>query len=187
MADDFAALNRKLDEFRSRLDGPSMRELTTRMAVRAKRVIVDGYREVLGQDMRMRNWHRGTGPGVKIGVGFELKSDHEVAFRPRPSGPAKTLEDGSLAHEIASKPARITGKGAGRARRQQSLNRTFGARGAFSGSKPMRVGANFAYRVKHPGSKGHRVWSKSIDRVDRSLAGWLHEELGQVLHESLDR
>ena len=61
MADDFAALNRKLGELVSRLDGPSMRELTTKMATRTKRVLVDGYRDVLGPDMRMSNWHRGQG------------------------------------------------------------------------------------------------------------------------------
>ena len=185
MADDFAALNRKLGELVSRLDGPSMRELTTKMATRTKRVLVDGYRDVLGPDMRMSNWHRGQGQGVKIGVGYDLVSDHEAAFRPRPSGPAKTLEDGSLPHLIESKPARIVGKGASRARRQQSLARAFNGRGAFSGSNPMTAGSTFAFRVRHPGSKGHRVWSKSIDRVDRSIGGWLNDELGPIIGRSL--
>jgi len=185
VADDWATLNRKLGDIASQLQGPSMRKVTTRVATRAKKVALGEYRRAVGADLRLSNWRRGTGAGVKIGVGFDLVSDHAARIRPRPSGPAKVVEDGSLAHAIESRAAKISGKGAARARRAQDLARTFGGRGAFAGTRPMPIRGGFAYRVKHPGSRGKRAWSQAVAKVDSDVARWVNDEVGTVLSRAL--
>jgi len=187
VADDFAALNRKLAALADQLKGPPMRAVTSRVTLKAKRVVEAEYRKDVGADMRMSNWHRGTGQGVKTGVGFDLVSDHVAKMRPRPSGPAKTLEDGSLSHSIESKAGKVSGRGSSRVRAGRAIARAAGTRGGFAGSKPMPVGAGFAFRVRHRGSRGKGTWARGMTKVERQMPQWVNDEVGDVLGRVLNR
>ncbi len=51
---------------------------------------------------------------------------------------------------------------------------------------PVPTPAGFAYRVRHPGSKGKRTWSRAVREVDGKVAGWVNDEVGTVLSRVLD-
>lgn len=72
--------------------------------------------------------------------------------------------------EIRSRLAAITGKGAKRRRRQRDLDIAYGARGLYSGARPLRLGGTGAYRfaVKRKRHTSERVWEGARDDAMRS-------------------
>ncbi len=106
--------------------------------------------------------------GARLSVVYDIKGTNHPVALVRAVGPWGLVEHGAKAHEILPKLKRITGTGASRARRQRDLSLAFGARGALSGSKPMKVPGSprgYAYRVRHPGTKGKKPWAKGTARA----------------------
>jgi hypothetical protein len=93
MADDFASFNRKLDDFRSELDGTKLKAKLDQIGKAAKDDAAKAVQGDLG-DQSMSNWRRGS--PFKIEARYDLKGDHEIEVTPTPRarGPWRVLEDG---------------------------------------------------------------------------------------------
>jgi hypothetical protein len=75
MADDFASFNRKLDDFRSELDGTKLKAKLDQIGKAAKDDAAKAVQADLG-DQSASNWWRGR--PIKIEARYDLKGDHEI-------------------------------------------------------------------------------------------------------------
>jgi hypothetical protein len=93
MADDFASFNRKLDDFRSELDGTKLKAKLDQIGKAAKDDAAKAVQADLG-DQSASNWWRGR--PIKIEARYDLKGDHEIEVTPTPKsrGPWRVFEDG---------------------------------------------------------------------------------------------
>jgi hypothetical protein len=93
MADTFASFNRKLDDFRSELDGTKLKAKLEDVGKAAKGDAAKALAADIG-DQSMSNWWRGR--PINLAARYELKGDSsiEVTPAPRARGPWRVLEDG---------------------------------------------------------------------------------------------
>jgi len=65
------------------LDSDAQKRIVTAAGIAAKKVSLDAATTSLGGDRAMRNFKKGR---VRLGVGFDVVSDHEVQMNYRPDG-----------------------------------------------------------------------------------------------------
>ena len=104
-----------------------------------------------------------------VGVRFDVKGDYSPTALLTAYGPMGLLEYGAFKHEIRAKNPQLMGMRRGRAKtratKQRELDITFGARGAFSGSVPMRTPYGPRYRIQHPGAKPKKTFTRGVDKA----------------------
>jgi hypothetical protein len=112
-----------------------------------------------------------AGKAKKLTHGYKVTGpDHKpIASYRALGGPWGLVEHGSEAHTInagGSSPVAVKGMSRVdrlRATRQRDLDRVFGARGTYSGVKPMRLpDGGFRYKVSHPGTKGKEPFNRGV-------------------------
>lgn len=138
------------------------RDLVTAGATVLKKAVLARAAKVVGADMAMSNMRTSAGTPKKLTVRFDVKGTDNPAALLKAFGPWGVPEHGASPHVIAPRAGKVSGRGTARVRRQRDLDRAFGARGAYSGLRPMPAGSTFAYRVKHPGTTGKKPFTKGI-------------------------
>lgn len=106
----------------------------------------------------------------RLSVRWDIRGDGNPTALLVAKGPWGLLEYGADPHPMTPRlNIRERQKGMKKQqRRQDNLNIAFGARGALSGVRPMgnrRSGFGPVYRVKHPGTKGKKSFSKGLARA----------------------
>lgn len=92
------------------------------------------------------------------------------------------VEAGADPHRVAAKGVKFTGKGAVAKRKAQAAARESGARGAFSGAKPLRTPWGPRYRLTRPvSSPAKRTWTKGVEAGRQDAVEAAREELAKIL------
>lgn len=138
-----------------------------RAALVLKTSVEANMRAAVGADLRMS----GVGKtGAKVGVRYDVKGRTNPTALLRATGPAHLIERDTRAHTIIPKTVgRTQGsrtKGARLAAKQNLYDALFG--GTVSGAtKPLMLGntGRFAYRVRHPGTRGKHPFEHGINRA----------------------
>jgi hypothetical protein len=141
-------------------------------------------RSAVGNDLRMSGVGRS---GARIGVRYDVKGSRNPTAFLRATGPVQLVERDTIAHTILPRSvgrAQGRSKAARRAAKQDLYNALFGA-SVGSGATPLKIGGDrFAYRVKHPGTKGKHPFEKGVDRAapaaQKILAGACTKSLAEV-------
>lgn len=178
MADSLADCARKFEKLGDLLTGKHQAEIMRRLGVEAKKDATKATAKDVGSDLAMSNWKR-----AKLTSKYEVEGNTRVTLTPTPSGPWKVITEGAGAHEVSAKHGKIVGRGAKRARKQRDLDVAFGAKGAWSGAKPLRTPYGPRYRVKIPKTRGKGTWddvgrivrAESPKRVDQEVVKALRQ------------
>lgn len=106
----------------------------------------------------------------RLTVRWDMKGEYNPTALLVAKGPWGLLEYGAAPHPMTPRlNIRERQKGMKKyQKRQDNLNIAFSARGAFSGVRPMgnrKSGFGPTYRVKHPGTKGKKSFSKGLTRA----------------------
>lgn len=171
--DDLLSAGKRLQEAQPRavkVAATQTRELMERVAV-----------QTAGSDRQFSNLGKS-----KALLGARLRVDAlgaETVATVSATGPWGISEGDTPAHQITAKLGKIAGRGAKRARRQRDLDVAFGARGAFSGAKPMGSPGRFGprYSVRHPGTKGKHTWAEAGPEVARLASREIEAEIGRAV------
>lgn len=142
-------------------------------------------RSAVGSDLRMS----GVGKaGAKVGVRYTVKGTQNPTALLRATGPVHLVERDNKAHVILPRGVgRVQGrrtKANRRAAKQDLYNALFGG-SVGRGVKPLAFGnGRFAYRVRHPGTKGKHPFEKGVERAapiaQRILANACTKSLAEV-------
>lgn len=112
-----ADLNKKIDRYRYLVDGRGLRWITTDVAMKSKKVLLNESKQDIGSDGKMSGWRRPPRKGVRVRAGFELRSDSTAEFVPKPNGVWKVLETGrdpGISKVKRGRPARRYGRAPGK-------------------------------------------------------------------------
>jgi len=112
----------------------------------------------------------------RLTVGFNVKGTYNPTALLVARGPWGLIEYGAAPHEITANLGKLNyEKGRGkraRASRQRDLDIAYGARGLFSGVKPLRLPyGEPRYRVyNHPGTKGKHPFRKGVEASEKEAS-----------------
>jgi hypothetical protein len=161
----------------------SQEEAVFRASMVIKSSILRELTKAVGGDHTMSNLRKASGaPPKQMTVGFDVKKGNAPVSLLVAHGPWGLVENGADRHAIFPRLARITGKGAQRARRQRQLDQAFGARGIYSGLRPMPINGSFRYSARnHPGSKGKKPFRRGLDKAKPKAI----KELRAVVHSAV--
>lgn len=85
---------RKADQYQRLVDGRGLRWITTEVSVKSKKVLLETARGDTGGNNQLSGWRRSPKKAVRVRAGFELKSNSQAEFVPKPNGLWKVLENG---------------------------------------------------------------------------------------------
>ena len=129
----------------------------------------DYFRAMKEKKTKTGSYINANNTNNKVGVRFDVKGDYTPTALLTAYGPMGLLQYGAFKHEIRAKNQALASMRRGakkqRAVQQRELNITFGARGAFSGSLPMRTPYGPRYRVQHPGAKPKKTFTRGVDKA----------------------
>ena len=127
---DFDQLSRRVTALSHSLSGAALREITTQVAVEAKKDVGREAVADVGSDLRMSGWGR-----FRFGSGFELVNDHQALLAPRPNGAWSVLDGGrKRGHKMSRRAGRNVGWGPTRGKHTWQR-----ARAAIEKATPGRV------------------------------------------------
>lgn len=106
---------------------------------------------------------RGVSPTSKIaggnwGARYDIKGFQNPTALVRVWGPFHLVERDTKAHMIYRRGRRVTGRGARRINRHQSLAEVFGGTGAYNGGALLMPDGKFRHVVHHPGTTGKGIF-----------------------------
>lgn len=106
----------------------------------------------------------------RLSVRWDIKGEGNPTALLVAKGPWGLLEYGAVPHQMSPRlNIRARQKGMSKLqKRRDNAAIAFGARGALSGVKPMgnrRTGFGPAYKVRHPGTKGKKSFSRGLARA----------------------
>lgn len=140
-------------------------------------------RKLAGPDLMFSNLGKAK---AILGVRVEFTEEGETTVCTlEATGPWAIGEYPIPAHVISPKMGAVSRKGRKkvdyeRARRQRDLDIAFGARGTFSGLRPLgnnSTGFGPLYKVTHPGTKGKGAWADAKGEAEALAI----EELGEQM------
>lgn len=112
----FREVQLKLDQYNRLVDGRGLRWITTEVAMQAKKDLLDTAKIDAGSDLALSGWRRAPRKPVKLRAGFELKSNGQAEFVPKPNGVWKVLEagrDSGISKKRATR-GRVYGRSSGK-------------------------------------------------------------------------
>lgn len=177
MADDFAALGKKLSQLSADLSGERQRALTQRVANLARKDALEVAARDAGADRRLSNWKRAGTLGVKV----EMTGATAATITPTPSGPWKVLTEGAAAHTETAKLSKITGRGSKVRRSARKTGIASGTAGAFAGERPLKTPYGPRYKVKIPHTRGKQTWDKAATKIAAESPGRVNTEVVNIL------
>lgn len=157
----------------------SQKEAVFRAALHMKDVITrEIHGDLGGKDyfraMAERKTKTGKFVGVRpatnrVGVRFDVKGVYNPTALLTAYGPAGLLEYGAVKHDITSKLGAVNyskGRAARkRALQQRNLDIAYGAKGLFSGTRPLRTPYGPRYRVNdHPGARPKKTFTRGVEK-----------------------
>ncbi len=158
-AADAARVAKRVDAIADSLTGQSMRRALTKGATAGKKAALEVARDVAGPDAALSNF-AGRGRTVRLGAGYDFKSDTVVAINLRPAGIWKLQDSGARPHRIAAQESR----------------RSMAEALQFPGTD-----RGYAHSANHPGTRGKRAIrtaaGRIIDRVPRVTSQAILDEV----------
>ena len=157
----------------------SQKKGVERAALLIKREIEKELTRAIGGDHTLSNLRKkGGADAEEFSLGFDIKGtlNPTALLRVRrPMGGWYLVEYGAGKHAMFPRGALPGRRGTRREKRQQTLNAVFGARGAYSGLRPMPINGNFRYSVRnHPGMRGKEPFHKGLARATPRAVKELH-------------
>lgn len=145
--------------------------MATQITLQASRDLGGGepyFRNMMTKLTRAGNEVRSNNP-QRLSVRWDIKGQNNPTVLLVAKGPWGLLEYGSVPHSMSPRQnIRQRQKGMTKLqKRRDNAALAFGERGVFSGVKPMgnsKTGFGPTYRVRHPGTKGKKTFSKAVKR-----------------------
>ena len=157
----------------------SQKKAVERASLLIKREIEKELTRAVGGDHTMSNLRKKGGADAEaLTLGYDVKGKLNPTALIRAKGAMGgwyLVEYGAAKHAMYPRGALPGRRGTRRAKRQQTLNVVFGARGAYSGLRPMPINGNFRYSVRnHPGTRGKEPFHKGLARATPRAVKELH-------------
>ena len=168
----------------------SQKKGVERASLLIKREIEKELTRAVGGDQTLSNLRKKGGADAEpLTLGYDVKGtlNPTALIRvKRAIGGWYLVEYGAGKHAMYPRGALPGRRGTARAKRQQTLNVVFGARGAYSGLRPMPINGNFRYSVRnHPGTRGkepfHRGLARATPRAVKELHATVHSAIVDVI------